>query len=169
MPASIKAHFLQGVAAWVVSSLARSYWAKQKETSARQQQEDDLSSKQSDAAPQHFLLEKASSHSAPRLAGQKRSAAEMEGEAQPEPSGSLSSWHLLLLLLMSRELADAPAPDLLMAAATRACEAIAASISLGAVEAADRKAVLLRQVLLTVHSRFGASFSPTLEQRWAIC
>ena len=169
MPANIRAHFLQGVAAWVVSSMARSCQPKPKERSAQKQQEDDLSSKQSDAAPQHFLPEKASSHSAPRLAGQKRSAAEMEGEAQPEPSGSLSSWHLLLLLLTSRELADAPAPDLLMAAATRACEAIAASISLWAVEAAGREAVLLRQVLLTVHSRFGVSFSPTLDQRWAIC
>lgn len=169
MPASIRAHSLQGVAAWVVSSMARSCQAKQKKASAQLQQVNDPSSKQSDAASQPLLPEKASSHSAPKVAGQKRSVADMEGDAQPEPSGSLESWQLLLLLLSSRELADAPAPDLMMAAATRACKAIAASNALGAVEAAGREAVLLRQVLLTLHTRFGARFSPTLEQRWAMC
>ena len=168
MPASIRAHFLQGVAAWVVSSMARSCQAKQKEASARMEQEAP-SSKESDAASQPLLPEKPSSHSAPQGAGQKRSVAQMEGEAQPQASGSPESWHLLLLLLTSRELAEAPAPDLLMAAATRACKAIAASSAVGAVQAAGREAALVRQVLLTLHSRFGASFSPTLEQRWAMC
>ena len=169
MPASIRAHFLQGVAAWVVSSLARSCQAKQQKPSAPMQQEDNLISKQPEAASHPFLPEASSSHSAPEVAGQKRSVAEMEGEAQPETSGSLEIWHLLLLLLTSRELADAPAPDLLVAAATRACQAMAASNSVGAVQAAGREAVLLRRVLLTLHSRFGAGFSLTLEQRWALC
>ena len=46
MPVSIRAHFLQGVAAWVVSNMVRSCQAKQKETSAQVQQEDDLGSRQ---------------------------------------------------------------------------------------------------------------------------